>query len=102
MSDDEATDISQENGARSLPFDRDTLGRFVRNAWIRWARQQPNPKPSWLVSYDELDEADKEADRHIGESVARWTLIGDAERASFCGRNPMENANTWISQCDSK
>jgi hypothetical protein len=66
------------NGARPLPFDRDVLGRMVREAWVRWAKTQPNPKPSWLAPYDELAEADKEADRCIGEAVARWTLIGDA------------------------
>lgn len=76
------TPNSQMNGARPLPIDRDQLGRFVRDAWIRWAKMQPEPKPSWLVPYDELSEPDKEADRIIGESVARWTLIGDAMRAS--------------------
>lgn len=69
---------SSKDGNRSLPFDRDTLGRFVREAWVRWALTQPSPKPSWLVPYDELDELDKEADRQIGEAVARWTLIGDS------------------------
>lgn len=68
------------NGARDLPYDRDTLGRFVREAWVRWAESQPEPKPSWLLPYDELSEADKEADRQIGEALARWTLIGDASR----------------------
>jgi hypothetical protein len=48
---------------------RDALGRVVREAWVRWARTQPEPKPSWLVSYDELSEADKEADRQIAEAV---------------------------------
>ncbi|WP_218779327.1 hypothetical protein, partial [Paraburkholderia caledonica] len=37
-------------------------------------KQQPNPKPSWLAPYDELNEADKEADRQIGEAVAHWAL----------------------------
>ena len=69
---------AREDGNRPLPFDRDQLGRFVREAWVRWAQTQPNPKPSWLVPYDELSEPDKEADRQIGETVARWTLIGDA------------------------
>ena len=69
---------SSKDGNRSLPFDRDTLGRFVREAWVRWALTQPSPKPSWLVPYDELDELDKEADRQIGEAVARWTLVGDS------------------------
>jgi hypothetical protein len=31
------------------------------------------------VPYDELSETDKEADR---QAVARWTLIGDAAKAS--------------------
>ncbi len=46
--------------------ERDRLGRLVRGLWIEWAARQPNPKPSWLVEYDGLSEADKEADRVIG------------------------------------
>lgn len=69
-----------EDGNRPLPFNRDELGRMVREAWVRWAQTQPNPKPSWLAPYDELSEPDKEADRQIGEAIARWTLIGDAGR----------------------
>ena len=69
-------------GARPLPLDRDTLGRMVREAWVRWAQNQPTPKTSWLVAYDDLPEQDKEADRQIGEDVARWTLIHDAARAA--------------------
>lgn len=71
------------NGNRPLPWDRDTLGRMVREAWVRWAETQPSPKPSWLVPYEELAEPDKEADRQIGEAIARWTLIGDASRAAL-------------------
>jgi threonine dehydrogenase-like Zn-dependent dehydrogenase len=48
---------------------RDDLGAVVREAWIGWAEQQPAPKASWLVPYEQLDEADKEADRVIGEAV---------------------------------
>jgi len=48
---------------------RDSFGRVVRGAWIAWAKTQPNPKPSWLVPYDELSEPDKEADRQIAEAV---------------------------------
>ena len=61
-------------------MNRDELGRIVREAWVRWAETQFNPKASWLVPYHELSETDKEADRQIGEAVARWTLIGDAAR----------------------
>ncbi len=64
-------------------IDRDTLGRMVREAWVRWAQTQPNPKASWLVPYDELSEPDKEADRQIGEAVARWTLIHEAAKNCF-------------------
>ena len=64
-----------EDGGRPLPITRETLGRMVREAWVRWAETQPSPKPSWLVPYDELAELDKEADRQIGEAIARWTLI---------------------------
>jgi hypothetical protein len=66
------------NGGRPLPFDRDTGGRMVREAWVRWAETQPNPKPSWLLPYDDLPEPDKEADRQIAEAVGRWTLLLDA------------------------
>lgn len=66
------------DGNRDLPWDRETLGRMVREAWVRWALTQENQKQSWLVPYSNLSEADKEADRQIGEAIARWTLIGDA------------------------
>lgn len=47
----------------------DAIGRRVREVWIEWAKQQPSPKPSWLVPYDDLSEADKDADRRIGEAL---------------------------------
>ena len=82
------------DGNRPLPFDRDTAGRLVREAWIRWAETQPNPKPSWLVPYDELAEADKEADRQIGEAIARWTLIHDA--AALAAADAAMEAAGWV------
>lgn len=48
---------------------RDILGRRVREVWVAWAKRQPAPKPSWLVPYDDLSEADKEADRCIGAAL---------------------------------
>lgn len=50
-------------------YHRDRLGRRVRDVWLAWARQQPQPKPSWLVEYDELTEAEKEVDRRIGAAL---------------------------------
>jgi hypothetical protein len=57
--------------------DRDALGKHVRAVWISWAREQPNPKPSWLVPWEGLGEADREVDRRIGEVLYRR---GQAER----------------------
>jgi hypothetical protein len=71
-----------QDGNRPLAIGRDALGRLVRDAWIRWAHTQPEPKPSWLVPYDDLSEPDKEADRQIGETVARWAIIHDAAAMS--------------------
>lgn len=51
-------------------INREQLGELVRLAWIEWTLEQPEPKPSWLVPWAELPEADKEADRRIGEFVA--------------------------------
>lgn len=76
--------------AEELPFDRDTLGRMVREAWVRWAKTQPAPKPSWLVAYDDLTEPDKEADRQIGEAIAKWTMIGVSARANSPALSPPE------------
>lgn len=50
---------------------RERLGRLVREEWIAWAKEQSNPKPSWLVPWDGLSEPDKEVDRRIGERLFR-------------------------------
>lgn len=55
-------------------INREHLGEIVRLAWIEWAQEQPNPKPSWLIPYQELSEPDKEANRRIGESIANFVL----------------------------
>lgn len=51
--------------------DRERLGQEVRAEWVAWAKEQPNPKPSWLVPWEGLSEPDKEADRRIGERLYR-------------------------------
>ena len=52
------------------PLSREELGRLVREVWVACAREHPDPKPSWLAGWDELDEWDKETDRRIGKTVA--------------------------------
>lgn len=51
--------------------DRDSLGQLVRRIWLGWAQEQSNAKPAWLLSWEELDEGQREVDRRIGEGVAR-------------------------------
>lgn len=55
------------------PIDEEELGRVVREIWIEWAREQPNPKASWLIPWDELPEELKVPDRIIG---ARLFILG--------------------------
>lgn len=57
---------------------RDAKGRRVREVWVEWATEQPDPKPSWLVPYEDLAEPDKEADRRIGS-----VLWGDGFRSGY-------------------
>lgn len=55
---------------------REALGRLVRETWVEWAREQPDPKPSWLVPWEDLDEGQREVDMRIGEAVT-----ADSEQA---------------------
>lgn len=50
--------------------DYDMLGREVRAEWIAWAKEQSNPKPSWLVPWEDMSEPDREAYRRIGIRLA--------------------------------
>jgi hypothetical protein len=47
------------------------LAEEVRIAWVAWARTQPNPKPSWLVPWADLDEQSRDADRAIARHTMR-------------------------------
>jgi hypothetical protein len=44
----------------------ENLGRMVRDEWVAWAREQPDPKPSWLTPWDGLDEGQRAVDIRIG------------------------------------
>jgi hypothetical protein len=46
------------------------LGRLVRSVWTQWASEQPAPKPSWLVPWEELDAGQREVDIRICQAVA--------------------------------
>lgn len=77
---------------------RDDGGRVVREAWVRWALTQPNPKPSWLVPYDELSEADKEADRQIFEACR--SDLGDKKRIDWIESQVQQYGNGHDEPCE--
>lgn len=56
-------------------FDREYLGQQVREVWIAWAKEQSNPKASWLVTWEGLSEPDREVDRRIGEHIAMLSTL---------------------------
>lgn len=56
------------------PDELEALGRAVRACWVEWAKKQPDPKPSWLMPWEQLDDAQKEVDRLIGARVAAVTM----------------------------
>jgi len=54
-----------------VPDPREPLGRMVRDTWIRWASEQPDARPSWLLPWEELDAGQREVDMRIGAAIAR-------------------------------
>lgn len=48
---------------------RELLGRWVRQVWVQWASEQPDPKSSWLLPWEELDDGQREVDMRIGEAL---------------------------------
>lgn len=87
-------ELDIENERRQLPptlvtipaADREALGREVRRVWMEWAAEQPAPKPSWLVPWEDLDEPSREVDRRIGEAlVAQPRRERDEARAMIRG-----------------
>jgi hypothetical protein len=56
------------------PAHREFLGQIVRMEWVKWAREQPNPKPSWLTPWRDLTEPEREVDRRIGERIYRMAI----------------------------
>jgi hypothetical protein len=64
------TEAHRPSGVAPPEWKREALGRLVRETWVAWAREQPDPKPSWLTGWDELDEGQREVDCRIGEAVA--------------------------------
>ena len=83
-------------------IDRDALGRLVREVWITWAREQPDPKPSWLTPWEVLTEIDREVDRLIGERLydAGWDAArtGRWRRRRGRGRDDGRGDLVWLEE----
>lgn len=48
---------------------RELLGRLVRQIWVEWASEQDDPKPSWLLPWEDLDDGQREVDMRIGAKL---------------------------------
>ena len=66
--------VEKLENEKCLSHDREFMGQLVREVWEEWAREQPDPKPSWLVPWNELPEPLREVDRRIAERVARFAV----------------------------
>lgn len=60
-------DVAPKPGDPAEP--REGVGRFVRHVWVEWARDQLDPKPSWLLPWEELDDGQREVDMRIGAAL---------------------------------
>ena len=73
---------------------RDFLGQRVREVWVAWAREQPDPKPSWLLPWAELAESYREVDRRIGEALFKM----GAEAEAFTTRITAASAHSTLAE----
>lgn len=80
-------------------YQRETLARLVRETWVATVRDLiPDPKPSWVAPYDELDEFQREADARIGEAVA-GPLLAELEHAKSAAAGSHEGVRLWMLDC---
>ncbi len=59
-----------------LAITPEDLGRAVRRIWIDTVRALiPDPKPSWVTGWDDLDDFQRAADIAIGTGIAQLVLL---------------------------
>lgn len=75
--------------------ERETFGREVRAEWVAWAREQPNPKPSWLKPWEELTEPEREVDRRIGTRLHALGVLDEARAAGTCELGEPDSRRSW-------
>mgnify|MGYP001327247148 CR=1 FL=1 len=56
----------------------ETLGRIVRDVWMRWAEKQPDCKQDWCDPWELLPERIKEVDILIGKEIELAVRLGIA------------------------
>lgn len=75
----------------------DTLGRIVREAWIRYCLETGDTKASHIAPWESLSAWDKEADRRIALAVAsRYAEVLTAARAVVDALNREPVIVDWI------
>lgn len=77
---------------------RELVGRLVRQVWVRWAREQPDPKPSWLRPWEELDDDQREADMRIGAALfdAGYQAASSGDDAGAPGQERLPDCSAVI------
>jgi hypothetical protein len=58
----------------------DAIGALVREVWVEWAAEQPDPKPSWLTPWEDLDEGQRQVDKRIGATIAAVARAAERDR----------------------
>ena len=62
-------------------------GKRVREIWVAWARESPDPKPSWIAPWEDLPVMEQEVDMRIGDGL--W---GDGFAAGMDALGAAQNA----------
>lgn len=92
--------VADHLGSSAAP--RDDLGRTLREVWVAWAREQPDAKPSWLVPWEQLDEAHKEVDRRMAEALYELGALGSKGMVAFIRsqmQRIMRERLDWAEKC---
>ena len=100
----ELTELEAELGPEYNGPAREELGRAVRDVWLYWAVNQPDKEkhPNWFLSWEQLEERDREVDRMIGGAIylrAKEKIVkADQQRQAVVGRIQCAGRGGW--QCE--
>jgi hypothetical protein len=96
-----SAEVDRLKAERLLSVDREWLGKLVRLAWVKWAKEQTDPKPDWLVPWEELEERYREVDRRIGEFIASQCVTPELlrlEKRLEEAREYYDSAEAWFAE----